>query len=335
MSMQNSCRHFASMLIVAVTTGIVIIAPPLRSASLTPAEDMSFAPSWDHMRVPKWSNGALIAVQSPDSIGPLIWLFGRSGSESVPFNLPGSLKLFVYDWDRGSDGTIGLSGWTSDSDGRTSGFVAWVSSDHSRSQIIQTGLYRPRWLAIAPDGTFWTAGRETVTATSSVLVENTGVIRHFSQSGQTLASLVPQATIDRLVLVRPYNWLRASRDRVGFYMGSGRYIEVALDGTMLMDVPIKLPTSLPNGEVTGYALTDKGEAFLSDWHRSIPDNKSSARLVTISILNRAQGLWTPVLQRVDTGAQPSANDFGPIVGVDGARLVLSGIQRLKFYSIGN
>lgn len=335
MSRQNKCRYVASMLIVVVTAGVAIISPPLRSASLTPAGDMSFAPSWDRMRVPKWSNGALIAVQNPDTVGPLIWFFDRTSRGAVPFNLPGSVKLFVYDWDRGSDGTISLSGHTTDSDGRTSGFVAWISSDHSRSQIIQTGLYKPRWLAIAADGTLWTAGRETVTATSSALVEHAGVIRHFSQSGQTLTSLVPQATIDKLVLLRPYNWLRASRDRVAFYMASGRYIEISLDGTMLTDAFIKPPTSLPNGEVTGYALTDKGEAFLSDWHRATSDTKSSARLVTISILNRAQGLWTPVLQRLDTGAQPSADDFGPLVGVDGARLVLSGIQRLKFYSIGN
>lgn len=57
---------------------ILILAVPALAASLTWLEDMPFPLSRKTMRIPKWSHGALIAVQNADSAtNPLIWIAER------------------------------------------------------------------------------------------------------------------------------------------------------------------------------------------------------------------------------------------------------------------
>lgn len=57
---------------------ILILAVPALAASLTWMEDMPFPLSWKTMRIPKWSHGALIAVQNANgATNPLIWIAER------------------------------------------------------------------------------------------------------------------------------------------------------------------------------------------------------------------------------------------------------------------
>jgi hypothetical protein len=271
------------------------------------------------MRLAKWSNGALLNVEYDQTVNPLVWLFEGQVQRTMPFTILGARSMEIYDWDRATDGTIGLSGSAIDAEGRLSGFIAWISPDGMRSQVIQTLLYGPMHLAFAADGTVWTAGRETVRADSGVLKPTASVIRHFERSGKILGSFVPQATIlDHNVLYNIRSWLRASWDRVAWYSG-GKYVEFAPDGRLVTDIAIR-----PPGDESGFALTEKSDAFLSSQEGS---------QLAVHILDRSSRSWRLVLDRIITPGPPI--DFGYICGADGSRLVLHGFKRIKFFNIGN
>lgn len=305
--------------VLIVVTAVIAIVLTLSATSLTSIEERPIAVEWPYMRLAKWNNGALINVEYDKTVNPLVWIFEGQVQQTMPFTIPGVRSMEIYDWDRAADGTIGLSGSATDAEGRISGFIGWLSPDGMRSEVIQTLVYGPMHLAFAPDGTIWTAGRETVRIDSGVLRLSASVIRHFERSGKTLGSFVPQATIlDRSVLYNIRSWLRTSSDRVAWYAG-GKYVEVAPDGRLVTDITIRSP-----GDETGFALTENGDAFLSS---------QAGSQLAVHILDRSTGSWRLVLQRKIT--PPSAIDFGFICGADGSRLVLHGFKRIKFYHIEN
>lgn len=331
-------KQVPSIFVVAVAA-VSGLASPLDAASLTFAEDTPLEGTWPDMRVPKWSNGATISVQYDESLNPVIWLLERQGPHAVPFTIPGAKNMQIFDLDRGIDGTIALSGAANDGEGRYSCFVAWISRDEATSNVIRTSLYTPNQVAVAPDGTLWTAGSEFMIG-SHLLKPESGVIRHFDRTGRTLGSFVSQSTIPQWnTLWNPFNQLRASKDRIVWYSPKeGRYVEISLTGQMLMDISIQSPGE-PESRVDGLAATDKGQVFVSAVWYSAPTAGSKERTGFRGIysLDKSTQAWQPMLQRTFTTgvkANPSASDFDSIYGVDDDRLVINSVQRrLMFYKI--
>jgi hypothetical protein len=334
--------------LISATTAAVALVSTLFAVSLTPVEEMNLAVSWPNMRMTKWTHGALLAVQYDDTNYPLIWILNRSGAHSLSFSIPGVRWMLLYDWDRGSDGTIGISGSAVDSDGRAAAFVAWISPDGAIAQIVRTGLYRPAMVAVAPDGTLWTVGKQNIPggsnspAGTSQLIPDPGVIQHFDRTGKTLGSFVPLSTIrNPLTISGSRNTLRVSKDRIAWYSVDGRYVEISLTGSLLTDIAVDLPGGDPMSPNIGFALTDEGDAFLS-----APYPASSPRGLTvvsplerigIFMLDKSARTWKPVYQpNIAAAWQPEPNGPPYIYGVDGRRLVvMSGKKQAKFYLIGN
>jgi hypothetical protein len=215
------------------------ITTVLGATSLIPAGDTPMSFSWPYMRIPRWSHGALINVQFEGSGNPLIWMSNGQTQHTVPFPIPGALSMLVYDEDHGVDGTLWISGSAIDPDGRATGFVAWISAENTDSLIIRTGQYRPTRIAVAPDGTLWTVGSESIRTPSP----NAAVVRRFDKSGHMVSSLIQQSTIAHVAnLEKPFNNLQASKDRIAWYCAdlidasTGRYVEISLDGTLLTDL---------------------------------------------------------------------------------------------------
>ena len=269
----------------------------------------------------------------------------------VPFSVPGARSTVIYDWDRGVDGAICLSGSAIDADGRGGTFIAWISPDGKNSQITRTSPYRPLLVAVAPDDTVWTAGSESMdiaafrasgrtdVSIAALLLPGAGVIRHYDRAGRTLGAFVPQSTIhDAMSLSDPGNALRASGDRIAWYSAEGRYIEVSLEGKLATDIVVP-PPGTSTRPIDGFAITDSGDAFLSASYPVAGNGSASAHRVGIYVLEKSSRAWKAVLERtVIPGTAPNAgdpNDFGHIYGVDGNKLVVAGRQRLRFFTIGN
>jgi len=210
-----------------------------------------------------------------------------------PLEIPGAGSINVYDWDRSFDGTrIAFSGSAIDRDGRADFFVAWISSDGTNAVIRRTSRYIPRRIAIAADGTLWTAGQELNGPPDA------GVFRHFDRAGKLLGAFVPRSSFpDPIVLYDHTGRMRASKDRVVWYSPRGsRYMEISLQGAVLADISLKPPDDAWNGY--GFALTDRGDVFLSSLQYVPPaGGPGSVGIWRINVLDKATAAWKPVLQR--------------------------------------
>ena len=295
------------------------------AATLRSAGDAPLPFTWSGMRIPKWSNGALIVVRDGTTLHPSVWINEGQQTYSLPFAVSGAASLLIYDWDRGQDGTVGLSGSGTDSEGRLSGFVAWISRDGQSSKVIQTGLYRPARVAVDARGDLWCAGSEPIKLDSPILKPEGGIVRHFGRSGEILGSFVLQATVnDPIHLYVPENQFRAAKDRVIWYSpAEGRYIEISLRGEILADFSIPSPDG---ARITGLAITDRGEVFASG---------EGHVFMGVYILDRSTRQWRSALQRTITPKLPSTDDFYALYGADGNMLVLHGYGRIKRFDTRN
>ncbi len=70
-------------------------------------------------------------------------------------------------------------------------FIVWVSPDLSSQVVTRVWPYTPRVVTSAPDGTIWTIG-EVMNETPRMVFPN--VLRHYTPSGQLLASTVVKAS---------------------------------------------------------------------------------------------------------------------------------------------
>jgi len=321
----------------ATAAGCLLIVLPLPGVSLKSTDDLQLpvspsAVAWSHMRVPKWSNGAVVDVQNDNSSNPLIWVLDRQGQRNVSFTIADAKSIAIYDWDRGLEGMIALSGSAVDREGRASSFIAWISPDGTISQIVQTSSYRPRGLAFAPDGTIWTYGTELMTGSASVLNPDAGIFRHFDKTGKMLGQFVPQSTVRNSVDFGR-GWLRVSADRIAFYAATGKYVELSLNGAVLMDASLPLPGGQSKNLVGGLALAGKGQVFISaqSANPTAEQQGNGPKGIGVYVLDRAARAWKPLLWRPSGASAP--NDFGHIFGADGDSLILNGHPNLKAYRV--
>lgn len=310
-------------------TGLNTIAlvSMLGAASLVHVEEFRLS-TWSKMRVPKWSNGAFVNVQYDNTDNPTIWTSTRNGQSSLPFSIPEARSTLIYDWDRGLDGTLAVSGSAVTTDGKVSGFVARITPDQKEVQITRTGLYTASMVAVAPDGCLWTVGTEHAVVNGKPQhLPSSDVVRRFDQSGKMVGSFIPRSTVkDPLTLTRSRNTLRAVTDRVAWYSVDGRYLEFSLSGSILTDISVALPGGDVFSPYIGLAMTNEGTVYLSAalpnpiQGKGLPD-----RLLGVFQLDRANRSWKPLAkQEVTAAGQLAQNSVGYLYGADGQRLVLGG-----------
>ncbi|HEX3684616.1 MAG TPA: hypothetical protein VHU83_18915 [Bryobacteraceae bacterium] len=236
----------------------------------------------------RWSHGAFILV---DMVAPLTKTFtvvNRDGSISSTWNfsIPDTSQLWVFGYDRDPAGDLVAAGEAYSYDGRLAPFIAIKPAKSGEVQIIRTYPYWPALLAVAPDGTIWTAGDEMNYERTYVGVNRNGdAIRHFDRTGKLLGSGVPGLTVHPVWRSHD-GYLVATNERVGWYgpiKGAGTYVE--------------LPTSHPSdykvypglgdkkGEADGFALTDSGKAFVTHY---------AQEKQTTYLLDHVSGQWNEV-----------------------------------------
>ena len=319
-----------------VCMSVLAFSPHASGASLKLAGEVPFSFDMSNQRIPKWSNGQLLALEGSGSAYPAIRIFNAQGNpvSVTPFSIPGAALIQVADFDRGIDGTIGLVGTASDPQGRFSSFVASISTDGTKQLVTRTSPYSPLLVTVAQDGTLWTQGVErpgtngTVPGGQAGLTNPAaGAVRHFNASGLMTGSYIRQSTL-RNPTAHEYFNLRASRNRIAWYSGENeRYVEVSPQGVLITDISVPMPSA--HARVTGFAVNDKGDSFISTESTPVVGGKPQ---LGVWMLDRVSHAWLPVARREADG---DASQFSLLYGIDGARLVLSSQDwhRIKFYSL--
>ncbi|MEO8657795.1 MAG: hypothetical protein ABI693_04955 [Bryobacteraceae bacterium] len=226
--------------------------------------------SMEGRRSPIWSGGSLIVPQGPMGEENAFRAYDGGGRMvfNATFTVPEADHTYVRGFSRGADGILAICGLSSLNDGSSAPFLATISSDGGSQRLVRTAPYTPNVVVVAPDGTFWTVGRELdarLSEKSGVNLE-AGVLRHFDKSGKLLSAFVPRSTIsDTTTLASGQSFLVASSDRVGWIrftpVGQASYMEVTADSAT-STYPIPFPAgSQVLLEVNGLALTDEGEVF--------------------------------------------------------------------------
>ena len=311
--------------LIAVPICASIAVAQVGTASLELKSQARVAINLGGKTIPTWHGQTLFVISDDDTPNPSITLVDRQGRvlRSIPFRIPGASRGSVFGYTGAPDSTFALTGAATDSAGRGAPFVAWVSGDSQQAHVVRTGRYFPFRVAIAPDGSIWTAGFEMSSTSSKTPEPSAPVFRHFDRSGKELGALVMQSEIDEPQSLRSaMSVFGAYSDRIIWYSLKGRQlIELSPSGTVTKISGLALPNG---GRETGFAITGKGELFVS----SVGQGKWS-----ISKLDRNRQIWV-ALSGGSMGNLPGSTSPITLFGADGDMLVgTSGhSDHLQFYS---
>jgi hypothetical protein len=265
--------------------------------------------------LPHWTGDVLAQLDDTVETAPVLRAFGKDGKSvlNLLITIPEVKFIQVIDYARGFDGSLAISGTGYSADSRAAAFLAWISSDGQQQKVARTSPYVPYVVAVAADGTIWTAGWEIM---NGVLVNpNHDMIRHFDTSGRLLGSFIPASSLkvyeNRLHPVERSR-LVVSHDRIGGYSElSHVYIEFSPDGSVINRYPTA--TLEVNKKVSGVGLCDDGGLFVSAISHGRP--KQPWQVLT---LDKVTGNWHAVMP-VDISARSSS--FGVVFGCEGSALV--------------
>jgi hypothetical protein len=266
-----------------------------------------------HMR---WTGSRLAGCDFCESNHPILWAVDRQGVRSaVAFNITGAGYTNVRDVAAGPDGSLSAVGLAISGDSRMTTFIAWLSPDGTRQILTQAWPYSPQVATVAADGTIWTMGA-MMNDNHRVVYPN--VLRHYTQSGQLLASTFVQGvrkSSTGLYNVSAASALMASNDRIGWLTQTCQYIEFSFDAVQLGSY------ACPNGYTS---IADVSGVALSSANDLLVGGKWLAPLAPLE-LDRAASTWTPVTVLQDSGKTQM------LLGFDGLTLVTSAKSSLPSF----
>jgi hypothetical protein len=242
---------------------------------------------------PRWSGRSLLGYELDMTAAPILYSVDRNGNrEEYVLTLPGVSMVSIGAMAGGADGAIAVSGGIYSSDAQIATFFVWISPDRKTQIVTRIWPYVATKIAIAADGTIWTAGFLKNDENTKVVVYNQ--LRHFETSGKQLAAFMVRTRQSKQLLSNgtTYSWLGASSDRVGWLSNGNEYIEFSLDGTEMQrfDGPADLAEA--PGSLAGAGLSADNEIALGvrtkaglkvftldrksrTWNALLPEEKAS------------------------------------------------------------
>src|SRR3954454_11792762 len=102
-------------------------------------------------RFTKWAHGAYLVMDWVSGQGPLFYTHDKDGvrTQTAKVKNPDSGCMYVFGYDRQSNGSIVFTGQIEAAYRVESPFLGWTSSDGRNQKILHTGDYFPYQIAVA------------------------------------------------------------------------------------------------------------------------------------------------------------------------------------------
>ncbi len=273
-----------------------------------------------------WDKGYLVTY-SADDISPnrpAAILYGRDGrvARDVTAWLKGADSVAIVDVAVSKLGNIVVAGGTESSTGAIANFIASIGEDGRVRQVIRTTPFTPAYVCAGEDGTVWAYGHDR--DENGKRAEGSLRLRQYSfEKGQI------RAVLDASALGSP-GWklshghypgevvLRCTADKVGLLNGaSSEWVEFDIPGNKLKVSKIEPLPPINEMRITGFALTESGQVFISLHDRSSQPPRSG--LFRLSFTDSDAGKWIPVQDTV--GPFLHGAKVGQLLGTDGTDLI--------------
>ncbi|MGA2588509.1 MAG: hypothetical protein ABSH32_01215 [Bryobacteraceae bacterium] len=128
--------------------------PLLSAATWTLRHTMKLSYDAGGKRIPHWSNGSLVALESDGIAAPAFLTFDREGVQVATsvLSIPGASAIHVFDWRRGADGRLAACGTADDREGRRGPFMATMSPSGEDLRVIRVSPFFPGLVTVDSDG---------------------------------------------------------------------------------------------------------------------------------------------------------------------------------------
>jgi hypothetical protein len=270
-----------------------------------------------------WDKGYLIthAFEDMGTKKPAAVLYDRDGhfAREAIVAFKDAESTAVEDAAASSSGKLILSVGT-DQAGVISNYIAEVDSGGHLGRMVRTNPFVPVHICVDDDGTVWGYGFQR--AEDGNAVDGAAVLRQYSfEKGQVQALLkVSRHPGWRLTQGRyPEEVdLRCNSKQVGLFNGTAsEWIEVSLATNALKVYKINPLPSPKEMRITGFALTESGDVFVSFHCRVCKPPRSG--LFKLALDSSGAGSWVPLQNSV--GPYLHGGLIERLLGADGDDLV--------------
>jgi len=298
------------------------LAVPHRQAGL-PEPASIWARHWGL----RWEKGYLITYDelpggSPEK--PTVVLYDRSGQvtrEAIVW-FKDARTVSISDATVSKAGELVVSGGTENEAGVIANFIASIGSDGRVSRVVRTTPFLPLHLCDPGDGTVWSYGVDR--DAQGRRVEDSLMLRHYSLRDGQLTAMLDRSKLNSS------GWslvdgvypgaisLRCTSTKVALLnVGSSEYGEVDIPTNTLRIRKLNPLPSPKEMRVTGFALTESGDVFVSLHDRTSQPVRSGIFKLTFD--GTDVGSWIPVENTV--GPYLHGGPVERLLGADGDDLV--------------
>jgi hypothetical protein len=274
------------------------ITKPTAKRAFTLDRDVETAFVWHEL--PRWEGGMLIGYENNRTNGPIIYTIDRDGRrDEMLFTLPDAAWIHLIDIAVSPAGEIAIVGSAITTDTRGTTFLVRIAKDREQRIVTRTWPFCPKVVTFAADGNLWTVGNLKDDDDHELADD---VLRRFDPSGKLIGSVLLQA---RGPHTAEGSYLRAARDRVGWFNRQAQYIEFSLDGQEIGRY--RGPEGAEERDISGVVLTEEGDVFAGRF------GKGKAEIV---VLDRDHRTWLAV-----SIPKEYISTWTTVVGFDGTTLV--------------
>jgi hypothetical protein len=296
------------------------LSEPLHQASV-PGLLHTWNRIWDKGYLVSWGS---IGSHEASPAEPAVVLYDRDGHvarEAIVWFKEAS-RVTVLDAAVNRAGNLVVAGGTTSQAGVIAHFIASVGSDGHLSQVIRTTPFLPIYVCAAEDGTVWSFGIDRDEEGRGI--EKSLRLRQYSFDKGQLRAMLDVSTLNAggwTLTEGRYPGeinLRCNSQKVGLYNGrSGEWVEFDFAADKLKAAKVEPLPSPKTMRITGFAMTDAGDVFVSLHDTSSATPHSG--LFRLEFDSTGLGSWVPIKNTV--GPYLHGGPIERLLGADGPDLV--------------